>query len=232
METCRGEEKKQKLVAKYDLTPLMHIDLSAYDKQTCCCGDKLENESDCYIFRAVDKTNKSNIFTFYAGAGSDKSCATKLLELTGNQPLPKINLFADNISNTTNPIGRNSKQSLQDDETTFRQTWDPLNLELYKAIYILLKAWNTHLKEDSTLANILSFITSKPNRRTQEWTVLKVNKIIGTDRAGRNIHQMISSVEHGNKKVKKINFPEIIKVIENERKKDPTITNYFTNNKS
>lgn len=230
MDSCRGDDNKKLFTQRYFLTPIIHIELQKGNEKKCCCNDALKNRSECYIFYAVNKVNQKEIFSFYAGASDEKSCAIKLLELIGHEPFPKFNPLIDDIP-IIPPTGtfankKNLNQAVTPHSISNRKPdWDPLNKELYKAICMLIMSWD--INPYGILMNILSFLIKHPETRTQEWSVKKVNDIIGKDKRKRKINQMISDLAANGQTTKHIYFPEIIEVIKKLKENDPLIINNF-----
>ncbi|MHB1755655.1 MAG: hypothetical protein ACYCT6_09465 [bacterium] len=132
------------------------------------------------------------------------TCSNKLIEIYDLNILPVFNPFADESNNDSGGIGPGT--------ATNRTIWDPLNKELYKAINILILAWDIkNIEKYKTITRILSFLTKNPDKKTQDWTIEKINEMIGKDKKGRTIKQMIKSLGANN--IKDIEFTEINKKI-------------------
>jgi len=220
---CRGDENKNKLKELYYITPLTHLKLLNNQKRTCCCGDVINgknNNSEYYIFLCESK-NKINPEEFSFNAGI--TCANKLIEIFNLNTLPVDDpLSIENNKDNQDYSVENNKNSKN---STREAIWDPLNRELYRAINILIHAWNIEdIEKYKTLKEILSYISRFPNRRTKDWSVKAVNEHIEKDKKKRTISQMIKDLSNN---VKDIKFPELTKKMNEIIKTENNLKNNF-----
>jgi hypothetical protein len=206
---CRGDENKYKLKELYYLTPLTHLKLLNNQERTCCCGDTINgknNDSEYYIFSCKSK-NKTNPEEFNFDAGM--TCANKLIEIFNLNTLPLYNpLSTENDENNYNNSIENNKNFKN---STHKVVWDPLNKELYRAVNILILAWNIKdIKKYKIIEDILSFISNHPNIKTKDWTIKAINNLIGKDKKERTTSQMLKDLSVNAKNIK---FPELTKKI-------------------
>jgi len=87
---------------------------------------------------------------------------------------------------------------------------EPLNAEVQTAIYLVLTLWNA--PPTGGFADILNFIKNRPTTRTQDWTVRKVNGIVGQYMNGRTLRQALLDASEG-VPMRPLSFPEMEKVL-------------------
>lgn len=214
---CRGDKKKEELKNIYTIKPLTHIKLLNGQERTCCCGDKINKDntdSECYIFSCKSKNDVSlSEFTFFVGM----QCANNIINISGLKTLP---LFDPLINDDCGyDDGNNKNNSRQINSSSGKTTWEPLNKELYKAINILILAWNLDerkIAKYKIINQILTYLYINPGKRTQDWAIEKINEMIGKDKKGRTtISKMLDSLEPG--KTKEIEFKELKKFMDNKK---------------
>lgn len=66
---------------------------------------------------------------------------------------------------------------------------DELNQEVYNAINLICIAWNQPPKYG--IQNILNFVRNPNNRRTDDWVIKEVNRLVLNDYHNRTLTQIV-----------------------------------------
>lgn len=199
--SCRGEEKKEALVKQYELKPIAYLKLLNNQEKKGCCGKVTDSY---YAFNARNRST-DEVESFYVGY----HCAERLLELIPHEKLRLFNPLQSIQSKSVNISGIRGENTLSDARIA------PLNLELSNAIHLLCTTWGQ--PPHSTLLSYLEYIRQRPGDRTQDFTIIKFNEILGKDRGGRGrrtLSQMIEELRKDNPTMKHFSFPLMSEILE------------------
>ncbi|WCE32087.1 hypothetical protein [Vibrio sp. SCSIO 43137] len=175
---CRGTESRTRIVENYNIRPVAHVKLLNGQVKMSCTRDTLSDSYYCFDY--VSRTDPSDKGTFYCGSHA----ASHFLKLAHLAPLP---LF--------NPLVSNGKGGGGNGDTPLAR-WDPLAKQLNNAINMLVVCWN--IVPGGPLAEIQSKLIQYP-RSTPFLPKLKaVNTIIGSDKSGRTLQDMIEGLRKEN----------------------------------
>lgn len=196
--SCRGREKKQALINQYELKPIAHLTLLNNQEKQGCCG-KVTNRY--YAFKARNRST-DEVESFYVGY----DCAEQLLDLIGHEKLRLFNPLQSLQSKSVNISDIRRENILSDARI------DPLNMELSNAINLLCTTWEQPPR--LTLLSYLDYIRQRPSDRTQNFAIIKFNNILGKDRVGRTLSQMIEELRKDNPTMKHFSFPLMLEILQ------------------
>lgn len=199
LSNCRGNEAKDKIVASYNIKPIVYVRLLAGQRIDGCCGPVTDKY---YLFEAEHKETKK-IENFSVGY----DCGDQFLQLIGHEPISLFNPFkAENIQGGGG--GGNNENEAQ---------IHPLNRELKNAIHILCSAWGGYAPKGS-MRKFLEYINKAPQRATNSFAIVGFNKIVGKDAKQRNLSEIINDLRVENPNLRNFTFPlmEAVLVEENE----------------
>ncbi len=152
----RGDEKRGWLVANYELIPFSHIKLLKDQQRRCICGNMIT--SSYHIFHAKDKHSKKKT-NFHAGP----HCAKDLIERSGSEAIPIINILQDtNFLNTNNSEGGERNLSS-------RIKFSKFNFELCKVIALYCANKDEYPDSIATITEFTVKVPLKDNHRGAEW---------------------------------------------------------------
>ena len=191
-----GENKKQLLVANFELTPVSHTTLLNNQVKTCICGKPVSTEY--YVFMGTHRDSKKKVI-FNAGG----TCSNTLIDMSNGETLPLVNIqniirqITDRNINGGKKSGRNAV------------SFSRFNTELMKAIslYCAANTWYPYTIGD------ISYYTvrwpMKDNTRGVEWFNTRLIK------DDTSISQIISSLAEENE-IREFTFPLLREYLENK----------------
>ena len=205
---CRGNKIKQKLVDDYDIVPLSFLKLLPNQEKQGCCGVLKDKY---YVFEYQNKQNIHEKGSFFVGY----DCGEQFLDLL-NIDKSKYKLF-NPLSSIQSSLGSGNSES----SSTIQR--DELNQEVYNAINLICIAWNQPPKYG--IQNILNFVRNPNNRRTDDWAIKEVNRLVSNDYHNRTLTQIVQelSVQYN---IRNFSFELMNDVIES-LKENEDIENYI-----
>ncbi len=198
--SCRGEEAKIKIVRRYLLSCVGHLRLLPGQSKQGCCGVLTDQY---YAFEYRSKEDESDLGVFYVG----RHCAIDFQEL--HRPYINFPRFFDPLRHV-DARGIIEQHSNDAEAIVPEDDIDPLNAEVQIAIYLILTIWNA--APTGGFARILNFIKNKPTTRTQDWTVKKVNEVVGQHMNGQSLREALLAASNG-EPVRIFNFPLMEQVL-------------------
>ncbi|ELJ8444647.1 hypothetical protein [Vibrio cholerae] len=192
---CRGTESRQRIVKNYIIHPVAHVKLLNGQTKLSCTSDTLTDSYYCFDY--VARSNPSDRGTFYCGSHA----ADDFLKLTQLSPLPLFNPLVTSGEGGGGSGGSSSKK------------WDPLAKQLNNAINMLVVCWD--IVPGGVLANIQAQLIQYPNSTPFLSKLKAVNTIIGYDKSGRTLQQMIEGLREKNN-VRNFQFHLINRELESE----------------
>lgn len=193
---CRGTAAKEKIVAAYNLKPIVYIRLLNGQNIDGCCGPITDKY---YLFEAEHKNTKE-LESFCVGY----DCANQFLQLINHAPLQLFNPFQA-VAGGGNGGGAGGNGGQQ-------QPIAPLNKELKNAIHILCSAWGGKAPKGG-LRSFLEYINTNPTRPTNAFAITSFNRIIGKDAKGRSLTQVIQDLRLNNPNLRNFTFPLMEQVL-------------------
>lgn len=200
LSNCRGNQAKNKIVASYNIKPIVYVRLLAGQRIDGCCGPITDKY---YLFEAEHKETKE-IENFSVGY----DCGDQFLQLIDHEPISLFNPFqSENIQGGGGERGNNGNEA----------QIHPLNRELKNAIHILCSAWGGYAPKGS-MRKYLEYINNAPQRATNSFAVVGFNKIVGKDAKQRTLSKIINDLRVDNPTLKNFTFPlmEAVLIEENE----------------
>jgi hypothetical protein len=182
-------------VKEYEIIPITHCRLLTGQIKRSAAEDTITKEYYCFSYR---KRNSNDEYeTFIVGS----HVAKHFLELLKHQPLPIFNILKDD----------NEKSKGQKIESTLieKDKWNPLALELYTIINIILMIWDTN---GGILSEILTRTRNNKSGVPLSKDIKSVNTIISNDRKKRTIYEMLDKLRKENK-IKDFKFPLITEAL-------------------
>ncbi len=211
-QSCRGKEAKEALLAKYDIRPISYVKLLDGQKKDGCCGEITDRY---YAFEFKDKDKNSNkIGGFFVGY----VCGHEFLELLGidKKKYPLFNPLKNLTSKDEDGTGGDDTPAVPEIESDTPESekteWDPLNKEVYNAIHLIVTSWSGAPYGD--YANIINFIKRDPSYRVSNNVVKRVNYLISKDAQCRPLIQIVDELRRDYPSLKKFEFTEMSKIIE------------------
>jgi hypothetical protein len=187
--SCRGGERKREIVSRYVLRPVVHAKLLDGQEVDGCCGLVTDRY---YFFEAEERASRQRE-VFHVGY----DCAEQFLELIGQPRLPLFNPLHDDEAGR--PAGRGNRDRGAEPEV------DALNRELMNAIHIVFLSWRSFVP-GSPLSKIMLELRQNPGRRNPS-RARAVNTIIGKDKAGRTLRQMLVELRDRYPRFRPYEFP-------------------------
>jgi hypothetical protein len=183
-------------VKEYDITPLARLPL--LDGQTKPSAARKILTDEYYYFSYKRKNSNDKLKTFIVGWYAAKH----FLELLNHAPLELFGIFKS----------YNEKSNKKENTNTMieKDKWNPLALELYRVINIILMAWD--VKEVGTLTNILQEITNNKTLEPPHYLAKSVNTIIKGDKKKRTIYEILDEFKRKNDIIN-FKFPLITKIL-------------------
>lgn len=195
---CRGENCREEIVRKYTIIPRSHTKLLNGQEKRSCTGDLLTDSY--YSFEYINKSNSKDVGGFYCGSHA----ADHFLNLMKSPRLSVFNpLKSPSMpSGSSKTNGQNSRKSKE---------WNPVALELYNAINLLIICWNKpiHGSLAKTKEDIAKFCDKEPH----DWKTKQVNNIIGKDAKKRSLSSMVNELAKNNPDLKHFTFNHLDEVL-------------------
>jgi hypothetical protein len=160
---CKGDDSKRHLVKGHTLLCILHIRLLEPSTLRCCCKKALKHEA--YIFVRFSFAKKAGQAMFSDRDAktiiAEKDCAVSFVRETNVTFPPPCKMFNNDASV----------------ELAY-PAWDTLNLELYRAVQCLCSLSGHLPPASSQLGRFLAYIVRNPEKRTQDFAVIEVNKAV------------------------------------------------------
>lgn len=118
---CRGEDSRKRIVGKYNLKTVAHVQLLAGQKKLSCTNVTLTDTYYCFSYEAKEGNDSGS---FLCGSHA----ARHFLELTGLNPLPLFNPLVSESSGRSGCNGGNKQQGQDTWDETARQLNNAINL--------------------------------------------------------------------------------------------------------
>lgn len=209
MMNCRGHEKRIKIVENWEVTPLAHIKLLDGSEIHSDAGNDITDSY--YLFQCVNRVTGVNDAIRCGRAVAEDFCS-----LTGCT-MPKY-FNPIRMESEGNPHISNSGS----DVTQKKAEWNPMRLQLYHAIMLIIVAWNA--KPGTPLYSVLKrvvndrFLAYPP----REGDIKAVNTILKNGKT--TISKVTQQIEvlANNKKMKNYQFDML-----NEKLNSLGIDSYF-----
>jgi hypothetical protein len=192
---CRGEKTRIDLVKKYEIIPISHMPLLKGQKKRSATGDTIIKEYYCFSIK--DKNSDKDPEMFIVGT----LAAKHFLTLLKHGSLPIFHILKNNKKNSKGQ--KNNSTSVEMDK------WNPLALELYKIINIILIAWDTN---GGVLSKIMMNVIKNTNKEPTLANIRSINTIISKDPKKRTIYQILDEIKRQNE-IKDFKFPLITKIL-------------------
>ena len=193
---CRGTESRKRILENYKIHPIAHVKLLSGQKKLSCTSDTLTDSYYCFDY--VSRNDSSDKGTFYCGSHA----ASDFLKLAKLSPLPLFNPLSASGEGGTGGTGEFSSKK-----------WDALAKELNTAINMLVVCWD--IVPSRILASIQVQLNQYPYSAPFTSKLKAVNTIIGNDKAGRSLQDMIEELREENN-VKEFQFNLINAKLESE----------------
>lgn len=204
--SCRGEERKRKIVAEYDIRPLFHIKMiEGQDVLEGCCGKVSDRY---YHFEATSKVTK-DVESFVVGY----DCAEQLLDMAELEYLPLFNPLSHKGSGSGS--GSGGSQQVKSG-VNGKASMAPLNNELSDAIHLLCMSWKGVPR--GRLLSSLDFIRRLPGIPTKNFSIVGLNEVIAKDIRQRTLAQMIDDLRKQSPGLRSFEFPLMQQVLVMEKK--------------
>lgn len=206
---CRGKEAREKIVQDYHLKVLVYAKLLNGQTKTSCTNNLVEDRY--YQFLCIKKDNENIQETIVCGTRAGKHFIelAKLPQPTFFNPCIGIandeeNGFRNRDERVRNEIGENPP--------TKRIKWDPLALELYNAINLLLITWRK--TPSGILLKYKEDLEKYSSYQPFPAKIEKVNDIIGKDFKKRTLTQMIEEHRANGNNMRDYQFPLMNEILE------------------
>jgi hypothetical protein len=162
--SCKGDDNKRNLLKGHTLLCIMHLRLLEPTMLRCCCRKALDHEAYLFVrFPATAKNVRTGMFSdrnakSFAAA---KDCAASLAAAARIPLSPRCTMFNNDAF----------------DGLAYPE-WDTLNLELYRAAQCLCSLSGHLPAASSQLGRFLAYIARNPDKRTQDFAVIELNKLV------------------------------------------------------
>lgn len=207
---CRSTERRQWIVANYNVTPVAHIQLLAGQTKHSDAGAVIEN--DYYIFRSVHKVSGvEEIIQCGMGAAKD------FLRLLNHEGLPIFNpLHGEHGGGQGGNPGGNSGGNGGRRET---EVWNPVAKQLYNAIMWVILIIDA--EPNTPVFDIREKVYKFKDREPFQSQVKAVNTIINKNLPGRTLTEAIEELrERNNVRDEMCRFDMLVDIINNYTDKD------------
>ncbi|MCM3443270.1 MULTISPECIES: hypothetical protein [Metabacillus] len=195
---CFGKERRKEIVSKYNIEPIAYLKL-LNDELESCTGKKITEAY--YTFYYQHKVNNNDKGTFISGKTSGKH----FLELINHTGLSLFNPLQE-IATTNGPESAGTSSG-----ETSKVKWDPMALELFNAINILIFYWGNR-PLTNFLAEFLIDIRKYPYAQPYDKRIKAVNTVIS--RQNHNtIQGMLSELRNTNPSIKEFSFDTLHKYL-------------------
>jgi hypothetical protein len=193
---CRSRGTRILLVKEYDIVPISRLPVLEGQTKRSSTGNILTKEY--YYFSYKRKNSNDKLETFIVGWYAGEH----FLELLNHAPLELFGIFKSH----------NEKSNKKENANTLikKDKWNPLALELFRVINIILMAWD--VKEVGTLTNILQEITNNKTIEPPQYLVKSVNTIIEKKKKKRTIYKMLDEFRR-KKDIINFKFPLTTKIL-------------------
>ena len=208
---CRSTERRQWIVANYDVTPVAHIQLLNGQTKHSDAGATIEN--DYYIFEAVNKvSNVKEIIQ--CGMGSAKD----FLKLLKHEGLPVFNPLHGEGSVAGGGDGGSSRVNVSNGERK-SEVWTPVARQLYNAIMWVIVIINADPK--TPIFNIKKEVEESKDREYLQSQVKAVNTIISKNFPGKTLTEAIEKLKaQNNVREEMCKFDMLVDIINNYTDRD------------
>lgn len=196
---------KDYFINNYSITFYLHQAVLDTNHIRCfLCNKELRKEYYLFFIKEKDSNKEKK---YYFGI----RCAEKLLFIAGKEPIP---LF--------DPLEREkpdkSVQKKNSNRNYVYLKMVPINRELFDAINIVSKAWGD--KSLYTMTDTLNYLSSKPDRPTDAWAIIKFNNVIlANDNQDRTLLQIVGFLQSIYPSFKSYKFPLMQQVLLDEKVK-------------
>ena len=207
---CRSTERRQWIVANYNVTPVAHIQLLAGQTKHSDAGATIEN--DYYIFEAVNKiSGVKELIQCGMGAAKD------FLKLLYHEGLPIFNpLHGEHGGGQGGNPGGNPGGNGGRRET---EVWNPVAKQLYNAIMWVIVIINADPK--TPIFNIKKEVEERKGSKYLQSQVRAVNTIISKNFPGRTLTEAIEELKaQNNVREEMCRFDMLVDIINNYTDKD------------
>lgn len=214
---CRSTERRQWIVANYNVTPVAHIQLLAGQMKRSDAGAVIEN--DYYIFEAVNKSSgikKKDIIQCGIGAARD------FLKLLNHEGLPIFNpIHGEHVGGQGGVSGVDGGRK--------KEVWNPVAKQLYNAIMWVILIIDA--KPGTTIFEIRAEVDQNKGRMPSSPQVKGVNTIISRNLGGRTLTEAIEELKEQNDvRNEMCRFDMLVDIINNYTDRDGNpeeIQSYF-----
>ena len=182
------------------IEPISHLKLLNNQHKKSNAGGNLTDQYYCFSYENKKNTNYKGIF--FCGL----EVAEHFLKLTGKNPLPLFNPLKSILANTS------SNKKI--DSALERKQWNTTAKQLYNAIQFLLIVWET--EPDYVLKIILGDLQKYYYQEPFPSKIKSVNTIIGKDKNGQSLIEMIDSLKANGNDIKDFDFSLLIQKLKDE----------------
>jgi hypothetical protein len=194
-------------VKEYDIVPIARMPLLKGQIKRSAARDIITKEYYCFSYKKRHSNERPESFIVGSHA------AKHFLELLKHPTLPIFDILKSHNENTD--VRENISASIDKDK------WNPLALELYRIINIILMTWD---KNEGPSSEILLEIRNNKTREPPLRLIKSVNTIISRDSRKRTIYLMLKEKKKDND-IKDFKFPLITAVLLENK---DIIKNYIT----
>lgn len=208
---CRSTERRQWIVANYNVTPVAHIQLLAGQTKHSDAGAIIEN--DYYIFEAVNKVSGTKEI-IQCGMGAAKD----FLKLLKHEGLPIFNPLYGEGSSGSGGHGNSSGGNAGNGERK-SEVWNPVAKQLYNAIMwvIVLIEAEPNTPIFAIRAKVDKFKSGEPFQSQ----VKAVNTIISKNFPSKTLTEAIEELKaQNNVREEMCRFDKLVDIINNYIDKD------------
>lgn len=192
---CRGEESRKRIVEKYNLKTVAHVQLLAGQEKLSCTNITLTDTYYCFSYKSKEGKHSG---TFLCGSHA----ASHFLKLTGLAPLPLFNpLTADNAGGS----------GTGGEGIPTQRPWNQTAKQLVNAINLLVVCWD--VSPNGVLAQIKETVSKYYYNAPYPKEIKAINTIISKDPQGRTLQEMIDELRVQNN-VRNFDFGLLNEVLE------------------
>ncbi len=173
---CRGEESRRRIVNKYNLKAVAHVQLLAGQKKLSCTNIILTDSYYCFSYGSKDGKHSG---AFLCGSHA----ANHFLELTGLAPLPLFNPLTAEKPRGGGNGGKGNPT---------RRPWNQTAKQLNNAINLLIVCWD--IAPGGVLSKIKGTISKYYYNVPYPKEIKAINTIISKDPHGRTLQEMIDEL--------------------------------------
>jgi|GEM_PF-1080319 len=221
-QSCRGDEAKKAMLAKYDIKPISYVKLLEGQVKEGCCG---EIKDRYYAFEFKDKkTGQAGGFFVGYHCGHEFFALLKIDKTKYPLFNPLRDLPDPDGDDPDNPKEDEDAEEKEPSEST-KVRMEKLNLEVYNAIHLVITAWSGAPYGD--YANIISYIKNNPATRVSDAVAKKVNYLVSKDRDCRPLVRIVEDLRTAYPSLKGFKFGELKTVVDNLIAAGEVSTNYI-----